>query len=69
MRLINEMGYDKNMVRGWFWDAELLIRAQKRNYKIVVIPVKWVCGEKSSFNLKRELKAIPYLIKLKTKIK
>ncbi|MCK5039762.1 MAG: glycosyltransferase family 2 protein [Candidatus Aenigmarchaeota archaeon] len=25
----------------WFWDTELLIKAHKRKYKIVEIPIKW----------------------------
>jgi putative flippase GtrA len=27
--------------RGWFWDAELLLRGQKQGLKVVEFPVKW----------------------------
>lgn len=58
---IKEMGYDQKFVRGWFWDAELLLRAQKKNYKIIEFPVKWHYGKNSTFDLKRELKMIGYI--------
>ncbi len=66
--LIKEMGYDKKLQRGWFWDAELLIRAQKRHYRIAEFPVTWAYGKKSSFSIMRELKMIPYVIKLRFRI-
>lgn len=68
LELINDMGYDKKFQRGWFWDAELLIRAQKKHCVITEFPVSWVFGKKSSFNIKRELKMIPYILKLRLKI-
>lgn len=66
--LLDDMGYDKAYTRGWFWDAELLIRAQRKNYKIMEFPVVWKEGKESSFNILRELKMIPYMIKLKKRI-
>jgi len=66
--LIEEMGYDFKFRRGWFWDAELLIRAQRRSYKIDEFPVKWKSGNNSTFSLRRELKMIPYIIQLKSKL-
>lgn len=66
--IISEMGYDKEFTRGWFWDAELLIRAQRKGHSIKEIPVKWVRGKKSSFNIKRELRMVPYVIKLRGKL-
>ena len=60
--LVKEMGYDKKFIRGWFWDAELLLRAQKKPYKIVEFPVKWHYGKTSTFDLKRELKMISYIL-------
>ena len=35
----------------WFWDTELLVRAQKRGLKIAEIPVEWVGGNGSKVNL------------------
>lgn len=67
--LIFEMGYDKKLVRGWFWDAELLIRAQRKGHKIKEIPVRWVRGKSSSFSLKRELRMVPYVFKLRGKLR
>lgn len=67
--LVNEMNYDSKFIRGWFWDTELLIRAQKKRYKIVEFPVKWQQGQKTEFNLKREIRMIPYILRLKNKLK
>lgn len=66
--LIDEMGYDKTFTRGWFWDAEMLIRAQRKGLKIEEFPVKWKRGEKTSFNFLREIKVIPFIFKLKRKL-
>lgn len=65
LELLNEMGYDDTFTRGWFWDAELLIRAQRKNFRIKVIPVRWNFAKQSSFNLSRELKVIKYMLKLR----
>ncbi len=69
LKLLEEMGYDKEFSRGWFWDAELLIRAQRNNMKILEFPVHWVNAEKSSFHFLRELKVIPYMIRLWARLK
>jgi glycosyltransferase AglD len=63
--LVQEMGYDHKFSRGWFWDAELLIRAQWHNLRILEMPVRWVQAQKSSFNFYRELKVIPSMIRLR----
>jgi hypothetical protein len=65
--LIKEMGFDMN--RGWFWDAELLIRAQKKGHIVKEFPVSWHHGKKSSFKIKKEIRMIPYIISLKWKLK
>lgn len=41
MPIIKRMGYDKTYLRGWFWDAELLIRAQAEGAKIIEMPAHW----------------------------
>ncbi len=64
--LLDEMGYDKT--RGWFWDVELLVRAQRKGYSIDEFSVDWKEGKLSSFNIKRELKMLPYVLKLRWKI-
>lgn len=67
--LLQEMGYDKTFVRGWFWDAELLIRAQRHGYALKEFPVEWKEGKTSSFNFSRELRMIPYVVKLWWKLR
>lgn len=64
--VLDKLGYDKSFTRGWFWDAELLIRAQRTNMKIKEVPMEWVDREigKSSFNFLRELRMLPKIIKL-----
>ncbi len=66
--LLDEMGYDATFKRGWFWDAELLFRAQKKNYSIDEFSVEWHEGKLSSFNIKRELKMLPYVLKLRWRL-
>ncbi len=68
LKLIDKLGYDSKFKRGWFWDVELLIRAQKYGYNIYEFPVQWKAGEKSTFNIKRELKMIPYILALRFKL-
>lgn len=68
LRLLKEVGYDKTFKRGWFWDAELLIRAQKHKLSYIEMPVKWTRGEKSTFNFKREIKMLGYVLKLKFRL-
>ncbi len=63
--LLEEVGYDKKFQRGWFWDAQLILSAEKRGFKIKEIPISWNEGAKSSFSLSRELKVLPYIFKLK----
>jgi hypothetical protein len=62
LKIIEKLGYDNTKKRGWFWDVEMLIVAQKNKYKIAEIPVKWIRDENSTFSWKRELKIIPYMI-------
>jgi glycosyltransferase involved in cell wall biosynthesis len=44
--LISEVG-----ARHWFWDTEILVRAQRKGYKIKEIPVEWKSGGKTKVNL------------------
>jgi hypothetical protein len=39
LKLVDEMGYDKSLRRGIFWDMELLIRARRHGYRIKEIPI------------------------------
>ncbi len=67
--LHNQLGYDYSYKRGWFWDAELLIIAQKNNFKISEIPVQWTAAKESSFDFLREIKMLSYIWKNYMRIK
>lgn len=64
MPIIRRMGYDETYFRGWFWDAELLIRAQAEGVKIIEMPVHWSFSDKSTFNVKKEVFSIIKIVKL-----
>ncbi len=66
--LLKDMGYDSHFTRGWFWDAELLVRAQRKGYRILEMPVHWTSAAKSSFNMRRELKVLPYMWRLRKRL-
>ncbi len=68
MPVIKAMGYDHTYTRGWFWDAEFLIRAQKAHLDIIEMPVKWRYARTSTFNLFREWKCIAAMIRLKSEL-
>jgi glycosyltransferase AglD len=42
---------DEVAARHWFWDTEILVRAQRKGYKIKEIPVEWKSGGKTKVNL------------------
>jgi glycosyltransferase AglD len=63
--LIAAAGYDSTHQRGWFWDAEILIRAQRGKYRINEFGVGWVEGSSSSFNIGRELRIIAYMLRFR----
>lgn len=67
-QLLDEMGYDETFIRGWFWDVELLVRAQRHHYKIEEFPVTWEFRKQSSFDMKRELRMLSYVFKLRWKL-
>jgi glycosyltransferase AglD len=66
--LAKELGYDEKFLRGWFWDAELLIRAQQKKLRILEIPVRWISAKKSSFHFFREMKVLPYMLALRMRL-
>lgn len=66
--LLPQMGYDEKYVRGWFWDAELLIRAQRARLKVIEMPVVWNYSKTSSFSLFREQKCIQSIVNLKREL-
>jgi hypothetical protein len=62
------MAYDHEYRRGWFWDAEFLIRAQAQKLKIIEMPVEWHFARTSTFRFFREWKCIGSMVKLKTEL-
>jgi glycosyltransferase involved in cell wall biosynthesis len=68
MPIIDKMGYDDKFIRGWFWDAEFLIRAQKAKLKIIEMPIEWHCSGTSTFDVARELRCLRAIFKLKKDI-
>lgn len=69
LKLVEEMGYDKSLTRGIFWDTELLIRAKNHGYKIKEIPIWWNERHKTALHFKRELRAIAYIAKIMHKLR
>lgn len=64
VKLVDEMGYNNDFSRGWFWDGEMLIRAQKNGYNIAEVPVKWLPRVfREKVEPKSNLSIISYIIK------
>jgi uncharacterized protein (TIRG00374 family) len=42
----------------WFWDTEVLVRAQKRGYRVIEFPVYWRHGGSSKVNLAKDVKGM-----------
>jgi len=60
--IVGEMGYDTTATRGWFWDAEMIIRSVRRPLRVAEIPVAWSADKESTFSFKREIKILSYMI-------
>lgn len=69
LTLVKEMGYDKSLKRGIFWDTELLVRAVNRGYKIKEIPIWWKERNKSALYFKREVKSFFYSLGFAVRLK
>ncbi|HID19584.1 MAG TPA: glycosyltransferase family 2 protein [Methanophagales archaeon] len=39
----------------WFWDTELLVRAQRKGYKVKEFPVRWRSGRNTKVDLKLDI--------------
>ncbi|HHV24367.1 MAG TPA: flippase-like domain-containing protein [Methanosarcina sp.] len=42
----------------WFWDTEILVRAQHKGYRVVEFPVYWRHGGSSKVNLAKDVKGM-----------
>jgi glycosyltransferase involved in cell wall biosynthesis len=49
LQLIEEVG-----ARHWFWDTEILVRAQRKGYKVKEIPVEWKSGRATKVSLLKD---------------
>jgi glycosyltransferase AglD len=57
----------------WFWDTEILVRAQRRGFKVKEIPVEWQSGKgtkvnflKDSWNMFRQVMKLWWKLKVKS---
>ncbi len=50
--------------RGWFWDAELLIRALWAGYEVREVPVHWKARPASRSMLWKQYRMLPWMIRL-----
>lgn len=60
--LIDELGFDETLTRGWAWDTEMLLVAQKSGLKIMERPLTWRQSAKSSIRITRDYKMILYMV-------
>ncbi|MFH1606048.1 MAG: glycosyltransferase [Nanoarchaeota archaeon] len=68
LSLVKEMGYDKKNKRKWFWDTEILLRAQKKDLKIKEIGIKWAETKESSVKMRQQISIIKYIMNLKNRM-
>jgi glycosyltransferase involved in cell wall biosynthesis len=67
--LVEEAGFDERGTRGFAWDSEILLRAQRHGFRIAEVPVIWEQSGKSSVNILRDYRMIPYMLALKHRIR
>ena len=54
--------------RGWFWDTELLVRAQRNGLEVKEIPIEWKEAPNSRFRLLHDSAKMGFgLLKFKIK--
>ncbi|MBU0761764.1 MAG: glycosyltransferase [Candidatus Altiarchaeota archaeon] len=68
-QLIDEMGYDKTLNRGWAWDTEMLLRAQKKGIKILEVPVEWNESRHTSVDVFTDWRMVAYSFTLGKRLK
>ena len=69
LNLVEEIGYDKTLRRGIFWDTELLVMASRQGYKIKEIPIWWKERNKSALYFRREIKSLLYALRFAFRLK
>jgi len=68
LKLVEEAGYDKTMSRGFAWDTEILIRAQRMGCRIAEAPVEWMESGRTSVRILRDWRMLPYMIGLSLRL-
>jgi len=68
MSLVEEAGFDTTGQRGFGWDTEVLVRAQRRGLKIEEIPVVWEESGKSSVEVMRDWRIVSYMVGLRSRM-
>jgi len=63
LSLVEEMGFDKSLKRGIFWDTELLLRAARKGYTIKEIPIFWQERNKTALSFRKEVNSLGYILK------
>lgn len=66
--LVDAAGFDETGGRGFFWDTEVLVRAQRMGYKVMEYPVRWRESGDSSVQVRRDWRMLPYMLKLKGRL-
>lgn len=63
-KILGDMTEEGSARRGWFWDAEVLIRAQRGDFQIDEVPTTWVRRGDSRAALWRQYRMVPWMIRL-----
>jgi glycosyltransferase involved in cell wall biosynthesis len=54
--------------RGWFWDAELLIRATLAGMRVIEMPIRWVESPRCSYVVATQIKLLGYILSFRTRV-
>ncbi len=68
LELVSQAGYDRSLRRGFSWDTEILLRAEWRGLRICEVPVSWSDSGRSSVDVRRDWRMIPYIFGLRQRL-
>jgi glycosyltransferase AglD len=68
LKLAGEAGFDSSGWRGFGWDTEVLVRAQRRGYRVLEMPVRWEESQRSSVTVFRDWRVVPYMLALRFRL-
>jgi glycosyltransferase AglD len=66
--LVSDAGYDATLRRGFAWDTEILLRAQRKGLRISELPIAWSESQRSSVSVLRDWRMIPYVFGMKGRL-